>query len=140
MADRGGGSSSAEGGEGGDGLADDGGDAGLLGALERQAGRADGGGLVAGGNIVEDSFESAAYAAMGFSTGDGWKLSYEAVTPSWASYSGTRGQRVLYQRMIALCDGQYAAFALEYSATELSRLDPVVNRLVRSLKSTGGSC
>jgi hypothetical protein len=90
-----------------------------------------------GGNIVEDSFESAAYAAVGYAGGDGWTITYEAVTPSWASFSGTQGKRVLYQRMIALCDGQYAAFRLEYSAVDLARLDPVVNRLVQTLE---GGC
>jgi len=93
-----------------------------------------------GGSIVEDSFESAAYAAMGFANGEGWRLGYEAVTPGWASFSGTRGQRVLYQRMIALCDGQYAAFTLEYTAAEMSALDPVVNQLVRSLRATEEGC
>jgi hypothetical protein len=90
-----------------------------------------------GGQIVEDSFEGAAQAAIGFAAGDGWAISYEAVTPSWASYSGTQGQRVLYERMIALCDGQYAAFRLEYSAVDIGELGPVVDRLVQSLK---GGC
>lgn len=90
-----------------------------------------------GGHIVEDNFESAARGAMGSPAGDGWTITYEAVTPSWASFSGTQGQRVLYQRMIALCDGAYAVFRLEYSAVEIGRLDPVVNRLVQSLK---GGC
>lgn len=90
-----------------------------------------------GGHIVEDSFESAAYAASGLAGGDGWTITYEAVTPSWASFSGMRGKRVLYQRMIALCDGQYAAYRLEYPASDIARLDPVVNRLNGSLE---GGC
>ncbi|MDC9823183.1 hypothetical protein PRN20_05510 [Devosia sp. ZB163] len=90
-----------------------------------------------GANHGEDSFESAAYAAIGLAGGDGWQITYEAVTPSWASFSGTQGKRVLYQRMVALCDGQYAAFRLEYPATDLARLDPVVDHMVRSLT---GSC
>lgn len=93
--------------------------------------------LVWGGNITEDSFESAADAAKEFAIGDGWGITYEAVTPSWASYSGTQGQRVLYQRMISLCDMQYAAFRLEYSAVDIGRLEPVVERLVQTLK---GGC
>lgn len=93
--------------------------------------------LVWGGNITEDSFESAVAAAKAFAIGDGWTITYEAVTPSWASYSGTQGQRVLYQRMIALCDGQYAAFRLEYSAVDIGALGPVVDRLAQSLE---GGC
>jgi len=93
--------------------------------------------LVWGGNVTEDSFESAVVAAKGFAESDGWNISYEAVTPSWASFSGAQGKRVLYQRMIALCDGAYAAFRLEYSAVELGSMKPVVEQLVRSLK---GGC
>ena len=93
--------------------------------------------LVWGGNITEDSFESAVAAAKELAIGDGWGITYEAVTPSWASFSGTQGQRVLYQRMVVLCGGQYAAFRLEYSAVDMARLDSVVSRLVQSLK---GGC
>ncbi|MBN9310594.1 hypothetical protein [Devosia sp.] len=87
-----------------------------------------------GGTIFEDSFEAAVAAAMASAEGDGWTLTYRSVTPSWASFSGMQGKRVLYQRMVAGCDGQYAAFRLQYSAADITRLDPVVNRLVRSLK------
>lgn len=86
-----------------------------------------------GGTIIEDSFESAARAAIGSAADDGWTITYEAVTPDWASFSGTQGQRVLYERMIALCDGQYAAFRLEYSVPDIGRMTPVVERLVQSL-------
>ena len=93
--------------------------------------------LVWGGNIVEDSFESVVSAAKDYAAADGWGISYEAVTPSWASFSGAQGKRILYQRMIAVCDGAYAAFRLEYSAVDLGTMEPVVERLVRSLK---GGC
>ncbi len=90
-----------------------------------------------GGNLTDADFEAAAATAMRLAEGEGWALTYRSVTPSWTSFSGTQGQRVLYQRMIATCPGQYAAFRLEYSAVDMAKLDPVVNRLVRSLK---GSC
>lgn len=93
--------------------------------------------LVWGGNITEDNFESAVAAAKGFAEADGWGISYEATTPRWASFSGAQGKRILYQRMIALCDDAYAAFRLEYSAVDLGAMEPVVEHLVRSLK---GGC
>lgn len=93
--------------------------------------------LVWGGNITEDNFESAVAAAKGFAEADGWGISYEATTPRWASFSGAQGKRILYQRMIALCDDAYAAFRLEYSAVDLGTMEPVVEHLVRSLK---GGC
>ena len=93
--------------------------------------------LVWGGNITEDSFEGEVASSKGFVEADGWTISYEAVTPSWASFSGAQGKRILYQRMIALCDRAYAAFRLEYSAVDLGKMDPVVEQLVQSLK---GGC
>lgn len=91
-----------------------------------------------GGNIVEADFEAEAAVAEGFAANDGWTLTYRAVTPSWASFSGSKGQRILYERMVALCDGtRYAAFRLEYSAVDLAELDPVVHRLVESLRPSG---
>lgn len=86
-----------------------------------------------GGNLIEEEFEAEVAAAMRFAQTDGWALTYQSVTPSWASFSGTQGKRVLYQRMVAGCTGQYAAFRLEYSAVDIGELDPVVNRLARTL-------
>jgi len=94
---------------------------------------------VYGGNIIEESFESAVNTAMGYATEAGWSLSYERVTPSWASYSGTRNGQILYARAIALCAGQqFAAFELEYPERDVSAMDPIVERLVGALKATGG--
>lgn len=94
-----------------------------------------------GGEIAGQSFESAVRAAAGSISAEGWALIDETVTPSWASLSGTRGQRILQQRMIALCDGRYAAFRIEYSAVEMGALDRVVNRMAQSLRPTeGGEC
>lgn len=94
--------------------------------------------FVWGGNITEDSFEGAVATAQAFSSGDGWTITYEAVTPSWASFSGTQGKRILYQRMMRLCDAQYAAFRLEHSAADIGKLEPVVSRLVQTLKPAAG--
>ena len=68
----------------------------------------------------------------------GWAITYQASTPGWASWSGVKGARVLYQRMIALCgEGRYAAFRLEYYQADRGVVDPAIERLVPSLKSTG---
>ena len=91
-----------------------------------------------GGNIVEADFEAAAAASMGYARDDGWALSYERTTPSWASWSGSRNGIVLYARMISLCSGsQYAAFLLQYPERDLEAINPVVEKLVGSLRATG---
>lgn len=86
---------------------------------------------------MEPDLEASARADRALAEADGWTITYEAITPGWASFSGTRGNRVLYERMIALCaPGQYAGFLLEYTNTEIARLDSVVTRLVQGLKPT----
>ena len=90
-----------------------------------------------GGNLT-GSFEDEVSQRMAWSEAEAWNTTYQAVTPRWASWSAIKGFRILYQRMVLLCDGtSYAAFRMEYSVTDVSEMDPVVERLVRSLR---GNC
>lgn len=91
-----------------------------------------------GGHVLEGSFEDAMQAAIDYASEDGWRLGEQAVTPSWASYSGTRNGLMLHAHVIALCGGsQFAAFALEYPERDLRRMDAVAERLTASLAATG---
>ena len=91
-----------------------------------------------GSLIVEGDFESTVRQAIEWNKDDGWAITYEASTPSWASWSGKKGSRVLYVRAIRMCDGGiYGAFELEYSEADLRAYDPVVDRLVGSLSDSG---
>jgi hypothetical protein len=75
---------------------------------------------------------------MGAAREAGWRLSYERVTPSWASFSGTRNGIIVYARAIALCEGeQFASFELHYPERDLDEMHEVVARLVGSLAQTG---
>ncbi|HTN61692.1 MAG TPA: hypothetical protein VL147_09065 [Devosia sp.] len=66
----------------------------------------------------------------------GWNLTYQATTPEWASFSAIKGSRVLYQRMILLCDREhYAAFRAEYFTRDAAEMDAVIETLVGSLRS-----
>jgi opacity protein-like surface antigen len=96
---------------------------------------------VYGGFNVEADFEASLSTGMGYAEADGWRLSYKRVTPGWASYSGTRNGQILYARAIAVCGGAaYASFELVYPAGELTAFNPVVDRLVGSLKAGTGAC
>lgn len=92
---------------------------------------------VFGGNALE-GFEQRVVEAMGFARDDGWALSYERTTPSWASFSGTRNGLIVYARAIALCGGeQFASFQLIYPERDLDDMHEVIERLVASLGPTG---
>ena len=89
--------------------------------------------LVWGGNLL-DGFETEIAARKGYAEDDAWHLTYESQSARWASFSGIKGFRILYQRMILLCDDtSYASFQLEYSVADAA-MDPIINRLVSSLK------
>ncbi len=91
-----------------------------------------------GSLIVEGDFESNVAWRMAWNGQDGWNITYQAVTPSWASWSGKKGSRIFYARAIRMCGGDaIGAFELEYSEADLKAFDPVVERLARSLKDSG---
>lgn len=87
-----------------------------------------------GSTLAVDDFSAATLSAIEAAKSDGVKVTYEATTPTWASYSGIRSGNVVYVRMIALCSGtQYAAFSLQYPKQDMARFDMVVDKLVKSL-------
>jgi hypothetical protein len=91
-----------------------------------------------GSLIVDGDFESNVAQRVQWSQDDGWAITYQASTPNWASWSGTRGSRILYVRAIRMCDGEgYGAFELEYSEADLKAFNAVVDRLAASLRDSG---
>ena len=88
--------------------------------------------LLVWGGYLED-FEGEVAARMEGDGAEGWSITYQATSPKWASWSGAKGGKVLYQRMILLCDGaSYAAFRMEYGQVDRPSMDRVVERLVAS--------
>ena len=91
-----------------------------------------------GSLVSEGDFESNVRDRIGWSEADGWAITYRAVTPQWASWSGTKGSRILYVRATSMCGGDIiGAFEFEYSQADRAEFDPVVERLVGSLKDSG---
>jgi hypothetical protein len=94
---------------------------------------------VFGGNVTEADFESEVAQRQRYAGQDKWVITYQVSTPQAASWSGKRGARILYARMIALCGGtQFGSFALDYSSADRKAFDAVVDRLVASLRPAGG--
>jgi hypothetical protein len=93
---------------------------------------------VFGGYLTSGDFSSELAERQQQDASDGWAITYQAATPKWVSYSGTKGGFILYVRAIARCGDQYAMFRLKYSKHDAAALDPVVSQLVGSLRA--GSC
>ena len=66
---------------------------------------------------------------------DGWRIAYDKRMAKAASWSGTKGDRVFYQRSSVGCDGAAIYFNLEYDRKDLKAYDAIVGKLVKSLKS-----
>lgn len=91
-----------------------------------------------GGNIIEGDFEYEVTSRLVDLDENSWNITYKAVTPRWASFSGSRDGQVIYWRAIALCGGsQYAIFQFDYPLSQLSALDPTVTRMVRDFSADG---
>ncbi len=96
---------------------------------------------VFGGMVTESDFEAEVNVGMQLLRDDGWALSYERVTPTWASFSGTRNGMIRYVRVVSACDGsQLASFYYDYPKALLKDADPIVEHLVRTLKSSDAAC
>lgn len=92
-------------------------------------------GVTVWGGYFSDSFEQEAAAALAAVSTENWAISAQSSTPYWATFAAQRDHRIIQQRMIALCDGaSYAAFRAEYNIAELSRMEPVIDGLVRSFQ------
>ncbi len=94
--------------------------------------------LLVWGGYLMGAFEEDAEAAMQYAESDAWNVTKQATTPRWAEFSAIKGVRILYQRMVLLCDGaSYAAFRLDYLVSDSGAMEADINRLTRSLRGNG---
>lgn len=92
-----------------------------------------------GSNLIDGGLSDAVKLRLEDLRADGWDLSYTRETPEWAGWSGTRQGRILYGRVITLCDDQAAYFQIDYPQAEVEPYKPVVERLVKSFQN-GQKC
>ncbi len=91
---------------------------------------------VFGTNRMEDSFAAEIKGRIEMNKQDGWQISYSKPSKTWASYSGTRKDRILYVRAVALCQDATGYLMLEYPKAALKAYDPVVQHLVKTLAAS----
>jgi hypothetical protein len=94
--------------------------------------------LLVWGGYLTGAFEDEAGMAMRAAEADAWNITGQATTPRWAEFSAIKGIRILYQRLVLLCDAaSYAAFRLDYLASDSAQMEADINRLTRSLRGDG---
>jgi hypothetical protein len=90
-----------------------------------------------GNHITDGTFADEIARRVAQDKAEGWQISYDRRLPKAASWSGSRGDQILYQRSVAGCDDVAVYFRLEYDRSVLKANDPIVSRLVKSLQ---GQC
>ncbi|MGZ2484850.1 hypothetical protein ACVITL_003373 [Rhizobium pisi] len=88
-----------------------------------------------GNYLTEGGFKHESDLRRKFETENGWKFTYEKRGASWASFSGAKGERIIYMRQIALCDDAMGNFTLEYPAAQQKRFGPLIDWMVKTLKA-----
>jgi hypothetical protein len=90
-----------------------------------------------GAYIMEDSFADEVASRIDDDKQEGWIVSYDKRAAKAASWSGTKGDRVFYERTVVGCDGAAAYFRIEYDRSAIKAYDKIVARLARSLYGCG---
>ena len=88
---------------------------------------------VFGANRLQDDFAAEIRSRTEMDEKDGWTIGYSKSSKTWASYSGTRRDRILYVRAISLCHDAVGYVTLEYPKAALKQYDAVVGHLVTTL-------
>ena len=89
-----------------------------------------------GANTMINSFQSDINDRISSAQDEGWAITYNKVTSNWASWSGTKDDRIFYSRAIRLCGDGAGYFDLRYPQEAKDAFDPVVTSLIKSFKRT----
>ena len=90
------------------------------------------------GYLAGDSFAAEVNWRIDQDRSNGWIIAYRKQQTNWAVWSGTKGDRIFYERAIPVCGDATAYFRLEYDKERKKTFDPIISRLVKSLRS--GRC
>ncbi|WP_438749523.1 hypothetical protein [Pararhizobium sp. O133] len=94
--------------------------------------------LLFGTTIVDGDFSDEVRQRIVWNRNEDWNITYDKVTKGWASYSGAKDSDILYVRGVLLCDGSAAYFHLRYPQDALKHFNPLIGRMVKTLRPAGG--
>lgn len=90
-------------------------------------------------SVVVESFSAYRSWTRTQTLEEGLSLSYDAAGKDWFALSGSRGDRIVYLKVVAACRDRSLAqhLRIEHPAADKARWDPVVTRVSRSLRHVG---
>jgi hypothetical protein len=90
-------------------------------------------------SLEDESFAQYAERLVSYAKQDGWDISYTAGKKDWYAFSGTKGDQIVFEKIIQACDGQIANHVrLEYPASRKKEFDAIVGHVTKSLRSEKG--
>jgi len=94
--------------------------------------------LIWGGlaTVTDESFADYAKRLVSYDRDDGWDVSYSASRDDWFAFSGSKADRIFYEKVVKACKGEIANhLRLEYPAARKKEFDPIVAHVAKSLRS-----
>ena len=84
--------------------------------------------------VEKDDFLSLINEQINRDESEGWEFTYKRIKPDWVSYSGIRGDKIRYARAEIICGDEVAFFSMDYDLSKKIEYDPIITRMVRSMK------
>lgn len=89
--------------------------------------------------VMDESFADYAKRLASYDKDEGWDVSYSAGKDDWYAFSGSKADRIFYEKLIKACNGDIANHVrLEYPAARKLEFDPIVKHVGKSLHSEKG--
>jgi len=94
-------------------------------------------GLTVWGAPLNGGFDKAIIDVAATVRSEGWAITEQSSTPEWATLAAMRDHRLIFQRMILLCDRRsYAAFRIEFNIRDLGQMGEILSGISRSFVPT----
>src|SRR5262245_19751130 len=89
--------------------------------------------------VTDESFADYVKRLLSYDQDDGWTVSYSAGKKDWYAFSGSKANRIFFEKIIEACQGEVANHVrLEYPAARQREFDPIVAHVTKSLRSGKG--
>ncbi|WP_119391856.1 hypothetical protein [Taklimakanibacter lacteus] len=89
--------------------------------------------------VTDESLADYAKRLVSYDKDDGWDVSYLAGKSDWFAFSGSKADRIFYEKVIKACNGEIANHVrLEYPAARKKEFDLIVAHVAQSLRSEKG--
>lgn len=86
--------------------------------------------------VMDTSFGDYAKRLVNYAAEDGWQVSYSAGKKDWYAFSGSKADRIFFEKIVVACKGEIANHVrLEYPIARKKEFDPIVAHVTKSLRS-----